>query len=293
MSSQGRSVVFYVWDNKEQKLVALYRAVRPEDLDRKCAPGFAGYFTLERLNDFVAGLHKTFEPDRYTVRDWIASSVEDFHITRFGWTKQDFDSFGPKAEVDGGKAPVPVLVVGGYEWEMRGLEYFNNVIGLPVGLPKDDQRVLAGMRIYLDGARRDLLARLSKRGIDTNDQSQLDNALNLIKRNGGRTYESAEDAPALWFRISALNRTAALQLWDNYMEERVDRFLETAFPHRDMDLYKALQENYGDKFLVRLHDDPEEPRYYFQLRDNEKYISEWWIGTHQDELVRAFGSLVA
>jgi len=291
VNNQKRSVVIYVWDNDEQKLVALYRAVRTEDLGQECAAGFNGYFVLEQLNEFLAGLYKAHSSHPVAIRDWLASSSEDFHTTRLGWTKQEFEHFGPRIP-PGPSAPEPVLKIGEIEWEMKGLEFLSNAVGMPAGLPKEKTRIITAMKNYFERARRDFLAELSEQGVDVNDESALTKAMGILKQRGVRTFDSAEDVPTDWFSISAPGRIAALQLFDAELDKRGDRFLEIVLPHRDRDLFEALQKNYANKLKIRLHVDPDEQRYYFQTIEKEGLIYEWWIGAHQDELVRAFGSLV-
>lgn len=288
MNSLERSAVIYVWDNAEQKLAGLYRAVRPEDLDRECAAGFNGYFTPERLDEFVSGLYETFGPRQVAVREWLASSSEDFHATRLGWTKEEFEKFGPKV-VAGGLVPSPLLKVGEQEWDMRGVEFLNNTIGMPAGIPVDQPRVIEAMKAYLERRRIALIAEWREEGLETNSEKAWPAVISMMKEMGYRTHDSASDVPMRWNQISALDRLGALQLLDGVLENPGGRLLELTFPHRDRELYEAAQKGYCKKFDVRLHSDPNEPRYYYQIRDKNDLVSEWWIGTHRDEILRTFG----
>lgn len=292
MNSRGRSVVIYVWNNDEQKLVALYRAVRPKDLGRECAAGFDGYFAIERLNEFVAGLYKTHASRPVAIRDWIASSAEEFHATRLGWTKQEFERFGPKISADV-PAPSPVFQARKLEWELKGVEFLSNAVGMPAGIPIEKPRVIEAMKTYMARGKDALIAELRDQGLEASSEAGWSDVLVMMKQRGYRIFDSAADVPFSWHRVSALDRLGALQLLDREIDARGDRFLELAFPHRDRKLYETFQKSYGKKLIFRLHSDPNEPRYYFQVREKEDVIGEWWLGTHQDELERVFGSLVA
>ena len=270
VNNTSRSVIFSIWDNDEQKLAGLYRAVRPEDLSKRVTGGFDGYFTLERLGDFVSGLRKSFSDERYVIRDWLADSAQDYYRTRLLWTADDVSKHLPPNRVgsaDG--APPPVLQVGEANWEISGIELFTNSIGIPPGLPIDRQRTVAAMQDYLE-SRKD----------ETRSHA-----------DGKRRFETYADVPMQWFRLSATNRLTALKAFDHYLDAKEGRFAEFLIPQSSADIYRALRTAYGDR--ARLIEDSSENRYYFHTLEDQNLINEWWIGSHRDELLRAFGDLVA
>ena len=252
-NNASRSAVFYVWDNGTQNLVGLYRAVRPEDLAKRPMGGFDGYFSIEQLSEFVAGLRKTHVNEDFVIRDWIAESAQDFYRTRLGWTDDDVAKHLPPNRAGSAEgAPAPVLRTGGADWGMTGIEVLSNTLGIPAGVPIEKARVMAAMKAY------------------------------SARRGPGRGKDDS-DVPMHWFRLSTESRLAALKVFDRFLDEDDRRFEEIAVPRSDEELYRALHENSGD--MVRLHDDPSDNRYYFQTREAGDLLNEWWIGSHRDELM--------
>ncbi|MFI5361344.1 MAG: hypothetical protein ACHQ49_05185 [Elusimicrobiota bacterium] len=254
----ARSVVFYVWDNVDQRLVRLYRAVNPEDLSRSPAAGFDGYFAIEHLDAFVSSWKQQYADERFVIRDWRAESAEDFYRTRLLWTADDVANHLPSNRAGSREdSPPPRLQSGGAKWEMARVELQTNSIGIPAGLPAEKERVLRAMEEYA--------ARHSVR--------------------------APEDLPMTWFRLSAANSVYSLKVFDDYLNEKLGRVARVVVPRLVVFTLPALRKKYGER--VTLNEDPSDFRFYFRTLEDEGLMNEWWVGDHRDEMRRAFGDLVA
>ncbi len=129
--TEAKAFILYVWDNEESRVVAVYRAVGPGEgsggVSRICSPRLERFGPLKRLigrlnarlaltrphavfdiakiGPFVEQMRVHYPEPRYAIRDWLASSLEDFFGSRYEWTAEEFARHKPPEIVDPFKRP--------------------------------------------------------------------------------------------------------------------------------------------------------------------------------------------
>ena len=164
----SKAFILYVWDNRMSQVAAVYRAVGPGEGSQ--GPARVRLPLLERfrlVRDLIARLnarrmleqpHPVFNiakigffleqllvhyPDsRYAIRDWLASSLEDFFYSRYGWTAQEFERFRPRGINDPFDSPersAEAIALCDYRrWMPSGCELYDLSNGSKPGLPNTD-----------------------------------------------------------------------------------------------------------------------------------------------------------
>lgn len=137
----SKAFVIYVWDNEQAKVAAVFRAVGPGE-------GSGGeplkqpiVFDIAKVGAFADWLSLRYPAPRYAVRDWLASSLEDFFTSRYGWTAEEFARHRPEGSADpfasDERSAQPVPLCDDRLWSPSGCESVTCRLGQKPGLPAD------------------------------------------------------------------------------------------------------------------------------------------------------------
>src|SRR5258708_3674609 len=147
----SKAFIIYVWDNEVEKVAAVFRAVGPgegsrgalrfrstslerfglcrsliESLNARLARARPSLvFDIAKIGLFADHLRTFYPPPHYAIRDWLASSLEDFFYIRYGWTSEELAQHAPGL-ADPFKSPErsadPIALCEYSHWKPSGVE---------------------------------------------------------------------------------------------------------------------------------------------------------------------------
>jgi len=244
-------------------------------------------FDVADIRAFAALLSALFPPPRYAIRDWLAESLEDFFISRYGGTRVEFAESAMSRLPDPFVPPelsAAAVALGDYQrWEPTGVEMSRMPLGLRFLLEGDVAlRDPSGRYAVLKKAAFE--SELRARGLDPAKETDRQVCFSELKGKGCSIYPNDPGLPEPCI-FSTASESQAKELSLRRAEE--NRVWVFVVPTGDEELERALYRRhpYAETYFWY------EERYYFKAstRPGDKLIKSWFM-SHRRECLRAFGT---
>lgn len=307
-----KAFVLYVWDNDRGEVAGLFRAVGPgadargtawptRKLQRlhdawglgRMAKRFGldwpyetlpPTFDISDIENFAMRLSARYPAPRYAVRDWLADSLDDFFVSRFGGTRAEIaaSSMGRLPDPFAAEAPSAApIALGDYKrWSPSGVEIAARPLGLGL-LFEGDIPLRHPSKQYAILKKAAFEQELRRRGLNPRKAKDKEAYFSELREKGYRVGMAELPEPRIY---SATSQIKAKKLFLKHAGADV-AVMHFVIPAGDHELSDVLHYLYGADISHGV-----EERYFFFGRDisRDRYISAWFV-SHPQECARVFG----